>query len=639
MCICYPADESVLDNQTKQSTVKSVWSLMSDSSPFLRLVARRVATSLLRTNQGTDASNDFLRELIGNHNFQPLVALRDQIILDHEAVGIVDEVEQAKSAQVSGRLQALGRMLQSDISAFLGSGASFESRVNQSLLQFNSEWSFSRYSRTGLSHSSSFVHDEEKFSQINVALWEQVFKCLQRLGVDTSAALNSIWGDFDPTSSPRSRHITIAEVVCGASLGGLSSEVVLNRIKDIWASNVPRNILDYPWSLATQYLIARTLPAAEVHQLIKSSLDRSRVASSGSLDLERVQRLLLCIAAEAPHEFSSDMIDASIGTFAPGYPIPEATPALRQIWVSLLCVFGSVRTWASSFEFPNRLLFSKVISASENGFEARDSRIKLAYLELADTVAAFIHSSSHPAVLCFPDFVRSCFTLQQDQNDEVKKRAILTSTKLSLFIASSAEAVERVVSSTVTALASNQSWKLRAPLLPFMQIFVFNHRFLASDAVREKILQIVKGLLSDGSPEVREASKSSFGSLLRTFDIVSDESKVQQLTKDFAALLSPLLSSKSQHTNAEAIRKGHSAALGLSALVETRPYDVPSWMPAPLDLLSRCARLPAPISDAARKTIAEFWRTHGDEFELYEHLFTTDAIQSLRNHSAASYFA
>ena len=73
---------------------------------------------------------------------------------------------------------------------------------------------------------------------------------------------------------------------------------------------------------------------------------------------------------------------------------------------------------------------------------------------------------------------------------------------------------------------------------------------------------------------------------------------------------------KNSPNRASVIRSIHSGVIGLSGLIRSSPYDIPVWMPTAVVSVARCVGSPAPIGDAARRCVDEFWRTHRDGWEV-----------------------
>jgi len=84
----------------------------------------------------------------------------------------------------------------------------------------------------------------------------------------------------------------------------------------------------------------------------------------------------------------------------------------------------------------------------------------------------------------------------------------------------------------------------------------------------------------------------------------------------------------------------HGGVLGIAALIESRPYDIPEWMPSLLMTLSMYNCDPSPIKETVRNTFAEFWRTHQDGWRTHQTKFTEEQLTILNeNVLSPSYYA
>merc|ERR1719361_1552299 len=70
----------------------------------------------------------------------------------------------------------------------------------------------------------------------------------------------------------------------------------------------------------------------------------------------------------------------------------------------------------------------------------------------------------------------------------------------------------------------------------------------------------------------------------------------------------------------------HSGILGLSAMVEAYPYDVPEVVPDILIELEKHLHDPQPIPTAHKDTFQEFKRTHQDNWQEHKLKFTDDQL-------------
>ena len=66
--------------------------------------------------------------------------------------------------------------------------------------------------------------------------------------------------------------------------------------------------------------------------------------------------------------------------------------------------------------------------------------------------------------------------------------------------------------------------------------------------------------------------------------------------------------------------------LGLSAMVEAYPYDVPEFVPDILIELEKHLHDPQPIPKTIKDTFQEFKRTHQDNWQEHKLKFTDDQL-------------
>ena len=77
----------------------------------------------------------------------------------------------------------------------------------------------------------------------------------------------------------------------------------------------------------------------------------------------------------------------------------------------------------------------------------------------------------------------------------------------------------------------------------------------------------------------------------------------------------------------------------MSALIESFPFTIPIWMPEVISFLSRFDRERHPIGSAVKKTIAEFKRTHNEQWHILKHQFTSEQLNDIQDVSGLhSYF-
>lgn len=102
----------------------------------------------------------------------------------------------------------------------------------------------------------------------------------------------------------------------------------------------------------------------------------------------------------------------------------------------------------------------------------------------------------------------------------------------------------------------------------------------------------------------------------------------------------PLPRSKLADDHGTRVAQRHGGILGLSALVRAAPYTVPPWLPSVLERLALHANDPYPLNSAVKATVAEFKRTHQDNWEECRAAFSEDQLSHiLESTSALAHYA
>ena len=91
---------------------------------------------------------------------------------------------------------------------------------------------------------------------------------------------------------------------------------------------------------------------------------------------------------------------------------------------------------------------------------------------------------------------------------------------------------------------------------------------------------------------------------------------------------------------AAASRARNAGVLGLGALCGAHPFDVPPFLPSLLSVLAKYVADPPPVGPGAKKLLAEFRRTHEDNWAAHKLAFTSDQLSDLQDVTvgAQSYF-
>lgn len=106
------------------------------------------------------------------------------------------------------------------------------------------------------------------------------------------------------------------------------------------------------------------------------------------------------------------------------------------------------------------------------------------------------------------------------------------------------------------------------------------------------------------------------------------------------AAATPLASSRLSAEHGARVARRHGGVLGLAALVRSSPYAVPAWLPAVLELLAAHAQDPFPLCTEVQATVAEFKRTHHDNWAECRAAFSEEQLAFiLDNCSALAHYA
>lgn len=88
------------------------------------------------------------------------------------------------------------------------------------------------------------------------------------------------------------------------------------------------------------------------------------------------------------------------------------------------------------------------------------------------------------------------------------------------------------------------------------------------------------------------------------------------------------------------LEERHVLVVTASSLILAFPYDIPSWMPGLLTLLTRFIHDRYPIHETAKNLFSEFKRTHGDSWQQDREKFTENELDAINELLVApSYYA
>jgi hypothetical protein len=208
-----------------------------------------------------------------------------------------------------------------------------------------------------------------------------------------------------------------------------------------------------------------------------------------------------------------------------------------------------------------------------------------------------------------------------------------------------------------TSSNSNTSWFVRKGVIDGVTPLRARHLLLLSHAQEESLLSLVEARLDDKQIEVQEAASASLVGFVASKPLSERESIANRLLRLASTVLpkgkAPIVPASDPITSpaneelrqfrarlAKAIRKRHAGCLGIAAVVQAQPFDVPPHLPAVIAALARHSGDPMPIGATVKKSIADFRRTHHDNWATHAAAFTEEQLSEVLSvGSGGSYFA
>ncbi|KAF1771042.1 hypothetical protein GCK72_002867 [Caenorhabditis remanei] len=165
-------------------------------------------------------------------------------------------------------------------------------------------------------------------------------------------------------------------------------------------------------------------------------------------------------------------------------------------------------------------------------------------------------------------------------------------------------------------LSSPCWWKSKVAALKMIRMLVFSNRYVFR-LHRDDIGMILVNSLNDSQIKVRERAADALSRLL--------QSKFFETTFELITKFSTAAHSKD-------LTQLHGGVLGLSAIILSFPYSVPTLLPEVLMTICRFATdKNATVRDAVKCTLSEFKRTHQDSWREHERQFNEDQLMVLRD--------
>jgi hypothetical protein len=199
------------------------------------------------------------------------------------------------------------------------------------------------------------------------------------------------------------------------------------------------------------------------------------------------------------------------------------------------------------------------------------------------------------------------------------------------------------VLSTLSELSKHSTWQIRQAVAHFLRCFHGCHKFIFSEVEMNETARVVTNLLSDDRREVSSAAMAALTGILAVTSslsvsrLVNGQVEVARRSigkKKKKGIEAPLDDSKREKEK-KRLKNQQSSVFFLCAVVLSRPYDTPPFVPVALEALSKHSyesRAPLTVRETVKKCFSEFKRTHmTDNWELHRKKFTQEQLEALED--------
>ena len=178
--------------------------------------------------------------------------------------------------------------------------------------------------------------------------------------------------------------------------------------------------------------------------------------------------------------------------------------------------------------------------------------------------------------------------------------------------------------------AKSASWHNRIAALSFVVNFYRGHQLSFSNDQKKQLMNITQGCLTDKRPEVQDGAREVLTVIIHFYSETEIE-KLSRVFSDMALTKVPKNKEKFPNKTKKAYRKRLAGVLGLAAIIQRFPYSVPRFVPDALVLMCRVAQDPGSASAIIKRTLAQFKRTHNDEWREHVMHFSESQLEWLQD--------
>ncbi|UJR17105.1 hypothetical protein I4U23_004001 [Adineta vaga] len=173
-------------------------------------------------------------------------------------------------------------------------------------------------------------------------------------------------------------------------------------------------------------------------------------------------------------------------------------------------------------------------------------------------------------------------------------------------------------------VCTKSKWQARLAALEFIQYFVFCNLFNIRSYV-QRLHKLVFTCLFDERLEVRLIASTTLAGFYQCGYIPVTDTDLKHFRKMSKTAYRTIVNGE-KVISAKDIVKRHGGILGLCAIVQANPYDIPDYVPDTLMILCEHSHDPHLIQRSIKQCLSEFRRTHHDSWHEHRMKFTGDQL-------------
>ncbi|RMZ98656.1 proteasome activator complex subunit 4-like [Brachionus plicatilis] len=190
----------------------------------------------------------------------------------------------------------------------------------------------------------------------------------------------------------------------------------------------------------------------------------------------------------------------------------------------------------------------------------------------------------------------------------------------------------------VTQESKSVNWKSRQASIQMVRNFSILNSFILSEEQKCQIKQILLNLIVDENLQVRQSTCLVLGSMFHADFIKVDSEIINHFIK--LTKINIKNNEFGHSSNQTKVIQCHGGILGLCAIVNSSPNEIPDNLPDVITHLCQFCHHIEPIKGSVKKCLSEFKRTHLDNWSAHKLKFTSEQLSMLNDTMlSGNYFA